>query len=109
MIPDDVLEKVSFDEMLKHRERIEALEDGLNIMLSSAPKQEKRGPGRPTSPFRIAAYNLVRSGRMSQKQAFEWWLEQEGIMPIDEDDYQALFRSFKNGYRAWNSRQNRRG
>ncbi len=107
-ISEDVLEKVSFDEMLKHRERIEALEDGLKIMLSSAPKQEKRGPGRPTSPSRIAAYNFIRGERMSRKQAFDWWLEQEGIEPLDEDDYQTRFKSFKNAYRAWKSEQRRK-
>ena len=107
-IPEEPLEEASFTEMLEHRERLEALEDGLNIMIASAPKVEKRGPGRPTLPYRIQAYNFIRSGRMSHKQAFDWWLEQAGEEPFDEDDYNARFESFKDAYRAWKSRQERK-
>jgi len=107
-IPENTLKKISLAKMVENRERMEAMEIDLSIMLSSAPIQEKRGPGRPTTPHRIDAYNFIRSERMTQKQAFDWWLAQESIKIANEDDYSTQFKSFKNAYRSWKSRTGRK-
>ena len=107
--PEESLRKASLAGMIKIGDGIEEAER-LGVMLAGAPKQEKRRPGRPPKSLsRIQAYNFIYSGQMSHKQAFDWLLELDGIKPFDDDDYQSQFKSFKNGYRSWKSRQNRRG
>jgi len=106
-ITDDIAEAYP-QELIEFLDSIIENQERFNIDIVGTPRVKKRGPGRPTTKNRQFAYHYIYTGRMSLKQAFDWYLEREGIKPSDDDDYNAQFKSFKNAYRAWESRRKNR-
>ena len=109
-IPEEKFEETDISRISEVIGIKQSLEDEYGIWLTGTPQVEKRKPGRPISKNRLAAYNFIRSGRMSQKQAFDWWLKQDdndAPRGATQFEYEWELERFKEAYKKWLKRQKR--